>query len=196
MQQKKYIIILSILLISILLTGKIRAEKAYEFTEIYSYTFDNKKNSIVLKDCRESYDSFMFDEQDYKDKIIEAINVFQLSDYLLYRGNISSAVYYDIMKTILLLDEIKTLDKKDVYINELNTYMTRKKKTGLSIISYEVSKPIINKSSNKAYVIVINKYANGYEESIKYNFQKENGKWYYIDKHMVRVNSKKDENDG
>ncbi|MCT4597268.1 MAG: hypothetical protein N4A50_05245 [Vallitalea sp.] len=192
MSQKKYIIILSILLISVLLTGKIRANNCYDFTSVYTYTFDNSKNNDIMEDCRKSYNNYMFDKQSDKDIIIEATKVFQLSDYVLYKGKISSAVYYDIMITMLFPNERETLKEKNIYVNELNTYMIRKKKLGLLISSYEMSTPVIKDSNKEAYILVMNKYADDNEEYIKYNFCKDNEKWYYVDKQTVRAKREKD----
>jgi hypothetical protein len=190
--QKKYIIILSILLISVLLTGKIRAKNYYDFTSIYTYTFDNNESSSILEDCRKLYNNYMFGKQSDKDIIIESTKVFQLCDYVLYKGKISSAVYYDIMITMLLPNERETLKEKNTYVNELNTYMIRKKKLGLLISTYEMSSPVIKDSNKEAYILVMNKYADDNEEYIKYNFCKENEKWYYVDKQTVRAKREKD----
>lgn len=191
MSQKKYIIILSILLISVLLTGKIRAKNSYDFIEVNNYIFDNNKNIDILEDCRKSYNNYMFSKQSNEDIIIEATKVFQLSDYLLYKGKISSEVYYDVMVTMLLPSERGTLKEKNIYVNELDTYRIRKKKTGLSRSSYKMSQPVIEDRNNKAYILVMNKYADDNEEYIKYNFYKEKKKWYYVNKQTVRAKKEK-----
>lgn len=186
---KRYILILSVLLIIILLINKYAFGKTYEFIRMDEYSFDDNKRAKVLDDCRKAYKGFLSKEQDDISELLDIIKVSQLSDYLLYKSKISSAVYYDLLRTMLLPDKRQTLKEKNAYVNELNSYMVRKKKTGLIKNKYEVSQPVVYKKNgmNLAYALVIKKYADN-AEYIRYNFQKEDEKWYYLDKETVRNN--------
>lgn len=183
---KKYIVILSVLLISILAIGRFVYVNNYQFNKVDEYVFEEKKTSDILKDCRKIYDN-RYESGKKEDNILSLIKIVELNDYLLYKSEINSSVYYDLIKSILADNKRHELKTKDLYIKELESYISKKKMTGIEYLKLEISEPIFYEKSNAdyAYAIVIKKI-NENEEYIKYNFIKENTHWYYIDNFSIK----------
>ncbi len=177
----KYIIILSFILIVFSLINDLSLRKNYEFDKTYEYIFEGKRSMDVLNDCRETYDNHEKATTDSQ-QILSMTKIIELNEYLLYKDNISSKVYYDLLKTILVSTEIENLKDKVRYSTELDTYLTRKRKTGIEYIKYEVSTPVFYSEGNKkyGYSIVIRSLKSNIQY-LKYNFVYENNRWYYKD---------------
>lgn len=176
---KKYIVILILILITILLVGRSGFTKNYQFNKVEEYIYEQKKPSSVLKDCRKIYDN-RYKSDNSQDHILSLVKIVELSDYLLYKSEINSSVYYDLMKSILVENKRQALKNKDIYTTELEQYISKKKITGIEYLQFEISEPIFYEKDNQqlAYALVMKKI-NDNEEYKKYNFIKENDHWYY-----------------
>lgn len=169
---KKYILVLLLLLLAIgwYVFDKVLYEENTG-TLSCEYSFENKKTSEVLEDCRDFYNEIIDDESDLESNM----KVLALIDYLLYKNKIDIEVYYDVLKSLSVVK--KDVDDERMY--ELSNFMNKKRKTGICYKSIVILEPELEDETH-AFSIMIRK-SNIYDEYIKCRFVKEGGKWKYTD---------------
>lgn len=173
MKNRKYIFSLALVLIIFYIAHNVFLLEVYEFSRIEEYVFNDKKPSVILKDCEKLYNNL-----DEESEILNIVKLIQLSDYLLYEDSIDSGTYYDLIMTIMATDKKENVGYKENYGEEIDVYLNRKRKAGIRYIKYEASKPVFYSQGDMKYGYVVTKtcWSSGIYY-LKYSFIYEDGFW-------------------
>lgn len=187
MKSRKYIIILTIALIVFYISHNIISPKIHEFNKSEEYVFADKDTKDILKECKKNYDNL-----GETDQILNIVKLIQLSDYLLYRDSIDTRTYYDLMMTIMSLENRERLHHKERYSSEMDKYLNRKRKARIEYLKYEASKPIFySRGDNKYGYVVVKTHWDSGIYYLKYSFIYEGGLWHFEEsKSLAKVKEK------
>ncbi|WDV44261.1 hypothetical protein PV797_12070 [Clostridiaceae bacterium M8S5] len=171
MKNKKiYITILVLVLLAIWFINDRLLYKEYDFVSKYEYSFLDKQTGKVHEECRELYKNY---QENKEDEIYNSIKLINMLDYLLYESRIQTQTYYEILAT-LSSQKFKFDNDK---VNEINKYMTRKRKTNIVYEKFLISEIYIVDEHN-AQVIVIREFSTN-KEYLKCRYVLEDGNWKY-----------------
>jgi hypothetical protein len=178
--EKKYILILIVLLVVIWVISDIRHLKEDSFEKAWEYSFQGKTpNEINEQVIRESlrYSSAKSDEV----QILSLVNMLECRYYLLYNNQFSLKKYYDLIRVILHPELRYQVKNKKKYIDEIGKFLRRKRKLRIEYLKYEVSRPVFSRegSQDSAEVFLI-RTTRGDKEYLKYDLRKHTNNKYHL----------------
>jgi len=180
-ERRKYVLVLIISLLCFWTVSELILAEDYSFEYLIESSYYDKNPKDAVKEARALFDSYS-SEGETESQIISMVKLIETIDFLVYEDLITSGTHYDLMKRLLTPDRSKALKNKEVYIQQTDKHLNKKRNTKMQYEKYEIAYPIVyhNKGNQEQASVFVIRTTSAETKYLKYDFIKLDNQWYYL----------------
>lgn len=179
-ERRKYILVLAISLLCFWIVSEFILADDYSYEYLIDNSYYDKNPKDAVGEARALFDSYNSHKED-ESQIINLVRIIETIDFLVYEDLITAGTHYDLMKRILTPERSKALKNKEVYIQQTDKYLNRKRNTKIQYEKYGIAYPIIyySKGNQEHASVFVIRTTSAETKHLKYDFVKLDNHWYY-----------------